>query len=65
MFALILYIQRIISTFGYFVVSYILGLYLLHLIVQFFTPIGVPDIDLDGEEIDMDLPITRFLKFNQ
>ena len=40
---------------GFFVVGYVLGLFLLHLTVQFFTPVGVPDIDND-EEFEVELP---------
>ncbi|KRX07338.1 hypothetical protein PPERSA_06953 [Pseudocohnilembus persalinus] len=52
-FFLFLYILRVLILGGYYVVSYILGLYLLHLGVQFFTPVGVPDLDEEDEDDDM------------
>lgn len=47
---LILYLLRVITIGGFYVVSYIFGLYTLHLIVQFLTPQGMPDIDDEDED---------------
>eukprot|EP01016_Furgasonia_blochmanni_P053746 TRINITY_DN8745_c0_g1_i6.p2 TRINITY_DN8745_c0_g1~~TRINITY_DN8745_c0_g1_i6.p2 ORF type:complete len:151 (+),score=33.16 TRINITY_DN8745_c0_g1_i6:2-454(+) len=56
----ILYAMRIVDVGGFYVISYILGLYILHLIVQFLTPIGLPDIDEDDDEkmVGAELPST-------
>ena len=35
---------------GFYVISYIYGLYLLHLAVQFFTPLGMPDAEEDDND---------------
>jgi hypothetical protein len=43
--ALLLYIYRVTSIGGYYVISYILALHLLQLLIQFLTPLGVPDLD--------------------
>ncbi len=55
-----LYILRVTAIGGFYVVSYILGLYILHLAVQFFTPLGLPDADEDDDDDGkiMDLPMT-------
>ena len=44
---------------GFYVVSYILGLFVLHITVQFFTPLGLPDLDeefMEGNKVYGDLP---------
>jgi hypothetical protein len=52
--------MRIYDVGGFYVISYILGLYILHLVVQFLTPIGLPDIDEDDDEkmVGAELPNT-------
>ena len=58
------YIYRLIIYGGFYVISYVMGLYILHLSVQFFQPIGFPSIEEDNfdETIYEDLPIAvRFL----
>lgn len=44
-FLLFLYVKRVLTIGGFYVISYVLGLYLLHLVVQFFTPLGLPDVE--------------------
>eukprot|EP01015_Nassula_variabilis_P025689 TRINITY_DN503_c0_g1_i4.p2 TRINITY_DN503_c0_g1~~TRINITY_DN503_c0_g1_i4.p2 ORF type:complete len:191 (+),score=1.09 TRINITY_DN503_c0_g1_i4:120-692(+) len=53
----LIYILRIYAVGGYYVISYILGLYVLHLIVQFLTPKGIPDLEDEDDEENMQLPI--------
>lgn len=45
-----IYLYRIYFYGGYYVVSYVLGLYILNITVQFFQPLGLPDIDDDIED---------------
>ena len=54
------YIYRISILGGFHVISYIMGLYILHLGVQFFQPLGLPSIDDDiiDNEVYEDLPIS-------
>ena len=35
---------------GFYVISYVLGLFILHSLVQFVTPKGLPDIEEDDCE---------------
>ncbi len=44
------YLYRITVYGGFYVVSYVLGLYILNITVQFFQPLGLPDIDDDLDE---------------
>lgn len=56
-----LYIYRLIIIGGYYVISYLMGLYILHLSVQFFQPLGLPNIEDEEtyeDNIYEDLPIT-------
>jgi len=56
------YLLRISNIGGFYVISYVLGLYILHSLVQYVTPLGLPDIeeDDDGEsKITNDLPLTN------
>lgn len=46
------YILRIWVHGGFYVVSYILGLYLLQLGIMYVTPVGLPDLDDEEEEDD-------------
>lgn len=58
---LLTYIYRLAVYGGFYVVSYIMGLYLLHLSVQFFTPLGLPDIEDEIEDtVFNELPTTRY-----
>lgn len=53
------YLYRITVYGGFYVVSYVLGLYVLNITVQFFQPLGLPDIDDDIEDDpQMNLPST-------
>jgi len=54
----ILYVLRVLQTGGFYVVSYIFGLYLLHLAVQFFTPLGIPEADEEDDNMNETLPMT-------
>jgi hypothetical protein len=48
---------------GFYVISYIMGLYILHLSVQFFTPLGLPDFDSEiEEEVFGELPTSNKYK---
>lgn len=47
---------RIITYGGFYVVSYVFALYVLHLSVQFLTPKGLPDID-EEEDDETALPV--------
>jgi hypothetical protein len=58
---LFLYSIRIYRVGGFYVVSYVLGLYILHLAVQFFTPLGMPDAD---EEDELEEDTTALPSFN-
>lgn len=62
-FLILYYLKRVLEIGGFYVVSYILGLYILHLSVQFFTPIGLPEADEEDEEDEslrnMKLPETN------
>ena len=51
---LILYIIRVFSSGGFYVISYVLGLYILHALVKFVTPLGLPDIEEEEEERELD-----------
>ena len=44
------YLLYRIFTFDYLGLMYFLGLYVIYLIVQFYTPLGLPDPDEDSEE---------------
>ena len=58
---LFIYIIRVLSYGGFYVISYILGLYILHALVRFVTPLGLPDVEEEEEEkVGEELPI-----FNQ
>ncbi|KAL4455805.1 hypothetical protein ABPG74_003215 [Tetrahymena malaccensis] len=52
----LLYIIRVSLLGGFYVVSYVFALFVLHLCVQFLTPQGLPDIDEEDDEIGS-LPI--------
>lgn len=55
------YLYRITVHGGFYVVSYVLGLYILNITVQFFQPLGLPDIDddiEDDQQLFNDLPNT-------
>ena len=56
----IIYIFRIINIGGCYIISYMLGLYILHSFVQFVTPKGLPDIEEDDYEGKFDsLPLSN------
>lgn len=60
-FLLLIYLIRVLSYGGFYVISYILGLYILHALVRFVTPLGLPDVEEEEEEkVGEELPI-----FNQ
>lgn len=44
------YLYKITVYGGFYVISYVLGLYILNMTVQFFQPLGLPDIDDDFED---------------
>lgn len=46
----VLYILRVWFHGGFYVVSYILGLYLLQLFIMYITPVGLPDLDDEDED---------------
>lgn len=48
-----LYLYRIYVTESFFVITYILSIYTLQLILKYFTPLGLPDVEED-EEIEYD-----------
>ena len=53
------YLFRITFYGGFYVVSYVLGLYVLNITVQFFQPLGLPDIDDDlDDDQQYNLPST-------
>jgi len=52
-----IYLIRVIYTGGFYVISYVLGLYILHAIVKFMTPLGLPDIEEEEEKVGEELPI--------
>jgi len=55
---MILYVIRVLLSGGFYVISYVLGLYVLHAFVRFVTPLGLPDVEEDEEEkIGEELPI--------
>jgi len=55
---LILYLIRVLLNGGFYVISYVLGLYILHALVKFVTPLGLPDIEEEEEEkVGEELPI--------
>ena len=55
---LLLYLIRVLANGGFYVISYVLGLYMLHALVKFVTPLGLPDIEEEEEEkIGEELPI--------
>lgn len=61
-----IYIYRLIIIGGYYVISYIMGLYILHLSVQFFQPLGLPNIEDEEtyeDNVYEDLPITTNMYF--
>lgn len=49
---LVIYLARILSIGGYFLITYTLGLYYLHLLIKFCTPLGVPDIDEEEDDFN-------------
>ena len=49
-FLFFLYIIRVYIKGGFYVVSYLMGLFLLHLSVQRLLPVGVPDLENDDDE---------------
>jgi len=54
----VLYLLRVLISGGFYVISYVLGLYILHAFVRFVTPLGLPDIEEDEEEkMGEELPI--------
>ena len=56
----LIYIFRIINIGGFYVISYVLGLFILHSLVQYVTPKGLPDIDDDPEgNCGDDLPLSN------
>ena len=57
----LIYISRIINVGGFYVISYVLGLFILHSLVQFVTPKGLPDIDEDDTEGNLgdELPLSN------
>ncbi len=52
-----LYLIRVLSSGGFYVISYVLGLYILQAIVKFVTPLGLPDIEEEEEKVGEELPI--------
>jgi hypothetical protein len=54
---LLLYAWRISIIGGFYVVSYVLGLYILHQAVQFYTPLGLPDSEDDEDDDDSETRI--------
>lgn len=48
-----LYLYRIYVTESFFVITYILSIYTLQLILKYFTPLGLPDVEED-EEVEYD-----------
>lgn len=55
----LIYFIRVLISGGFYVVSYILGLYFLHALVKFLTPLGLPDIeDEEDDKIIDELPIS-------
>jgi hypothetical protein len=55
------YLIRVFTTGGFYVVSYVLGLYILHAAIKFISPVGIPDVEDEEEDEKMgeELPITR------
>lgn len=56
------YTYRLILIGGFYVITYIMGLCILHLSVQFFQPIGFPSIDEENLEDNVyeDIPIVMY-----
>ena len=61
----VLYLLRIAIYGGYWVISYLLGLYVLQNLIQFVTPLGIPTVEEEEEQaakgepmVMTDLPTT-------
>ncbi len=52
-----LYLARITYFGGYYVISYLLGLYVLQGLVAFLTPLGLPTLDEEEEAMMNNEPI--------
>jgi hypothetical protein len=57
----LIYLVRVLVTGGFYVVSYVLGLYILHAFIKFISPVGIPDVEDEEEEekYGEELPITN------
>ncbi|CAD8180106.1 unnamed protein product [Paramecium octaurelia] len=55
-FFLFVYINRLIETQSYFVVSYMLGIQIIQSLLRYFTPLGLPDIEDEDEDVNIQLP---------
>ena len=51
-----MYIVRVYFSGGFYVISYLMGLFILHLSVQRLLPVGVPDLENDDETMEAELP---------
>ena len=49
-FFLLIYFFRIITVGGFYVVSYIMGLFIMQITVQFLLPLGIPDIEEENDD---------------
>ena len=52
LFLIFLYIIRIIQVESYIVVTYLLVVFEMQLLIKFSTPLGLPDIDDDDDDVD-------------
>lgn len=37
---------------SFYVVTYVLGVYIMSVLLKYFTPLGLPDVDEDDDELD-------------
>ncbi|CAD8068750.1 unnamed protein product [Paramecium sonneborni] len=51
---ILLYVNRISEIGGYHIVTYIYCVYQLQLIIEYFTPLGLPPVNLEDEENEDD-----------
>ncbi|CAD8175038.1 unnamed protein product [Paramecium pentaurelia] len=53
---LFFYFSRLVETQSYFVVSYMLGIQIIQSLLRYFTPLGLPDIEDEDEDVNIQLP---------
>ena len=54
-----LLLLRVVQAQGFYVIAYMEGLLALQLTVQFFTPLGLPDIEEEEDSLPVDLPVNE------